>query len=115
MKTFETLLKRGLLYVFSLLNAIDMVQTMSFLKLGIESNQFAVYYPNLWFILKIVFTFGLPVGLFKLDTYLQAKKNGDTHDFLKSLVSLLYLTIIFADIYFLVIVSRNISILGRIV
>jgi len=112
METFESVLKRGLLYVFSLLNAIDLVQTMSFLRLGIESNPFVVYYPYLWFPLKFLLAFGLPVGLYQLDVYLEKKEDEGTYNLLKSLVALGYLLILLGDIFYFQIVLRNSRILG---
>jgi len=113
MDKLEMLLKKGLLYVFSLLNAIDMSQSVSFIDLGIESNQFAVHYPYLWFPFKFVFTFGFPIGLYKLDVYLQDKEDKHSYYFLRSLVGLLYFTVLIANIYFFRIVLRNMSTLGR--
>lgn len=94
MERFEILLKIGLLYVFSLLNAIDIAQTLHFLRLGIESNPFAVCYPQLWFLLKFVFTFGLPIAVYRLHVYLKESEDGGFHDFLKSLLLLLYFTVL---------------------
>lgn len=106
----EVLIKICLLYFFSLLNAIDLAQTFHFLRLGIESNPFAVHYPQLWFLLKFAFTFGLPIGLHRLDTYLDEKEEGGAfYDFLKSLLLLLYFTVLLADIFYLGVVLRNMS------
>lgn len=115
METLEGILKRNLLYIFCLLNAIDMVQTVSFLRMGIESNPYAVYYPHLWFPLKFLVTFGLPIGLYKLDVYLEEKEDEGFYDFLRTFVGLTYLIILIADVFFLYVVLRNISILGRII
>ena len=115
METFERILKKSLLYVFCLLNAVDIAQTLSFLRLGIESNPFAVYYPYIWFPLKFLFTFGLPLGLYQLDVYLDKKEDEGFHNFLKSLVGLTYLMVLVADAFFLFVVLRNMSILGRLV
>ena len=115
METFERILKINLLYVFCLLNAIDMAQTLSFLRLGIESNPFAVYYPYIWFPLKFLFTFGLPLGLYQLDVYLDKKEDEGFHNFLKSLVGLTYFMVLIADIFFFSVVLRNMSILGRLI
>jgi hypothetical protein len=112
---FEAVLKNILLYVFCLLNAIDMAQTLSFLRMGIESNPFAVQYPQLWFLFKFIFTFGFPIGLYQLDLHLERKKDDEFHGFLKALVGLTYLSILFADGFFLFIVLRNMSTLGRLV
>lgn len=115
METFERILKRSLLYMFCLLNAIDMAQTFSFLRLGTESNPFAVFYPYIWFPLKFLFTFGLPLGLYQLDVYLDKKEDEGSHNFLKSLVGLTYFMVLIADIFFLSVVLRNMSILGRLI
>jgi len=115
MESFERLLKRSLLYVFCLLNAIDMVQTSSFLRMGMESNPYAVYYPHLWFPLKFLFTFGLPLGLYQLDIYLEKKEDEGIYTFLKSLVRLTYFMVLLADVFYLSVVMRNMSILGRLV
>lgn len=115
METLEGILKRNLLYIFCLLNAIDMVQTVSFLRMGIESNPYAVYYPHLWFPLKFLVTFGLPIGLYKLDVYLEEKEDEGFYDFLRTFVGLTYFIILIADVFFLYVVLRNISILGRII
>jgi hypothetical protein len=48
MEKLQTLFKTSLLVTFSLLNVIDLVQTISFLRAGAESNSFAVNYPYLW-------------------------------------------------------------------
>jgi len=113
MDMFEKLVKTALLYAFCFLNAIDMVQTLAFLRLGIEGNLFVVYYPQLWFVLKFVFTFGLPVGLYRLDVYLEPKEDEGFFSYLKKFVAFVYLIVFFADIYYLSLVMRNISILGR--
>ncbi len=115
MKRLETLLKTGLLFLFSLLNAIDLVQTMHFLRRGIEANLFAVYYPHLWFTVKLALTLGLPFSLHKLDIYLQKEDRGGFHDFLGYLAVLLYLVVLLADILLISIVLRNTSVLGRLV
>ena len=115
METFERILKKSLLYVFCLLNAVDIAQTLSFLRMGIESNPFAVYYPYIWFPLKFLFTFGLPLGLYQLDVYLDEKEDEGFYDLLKSLVGLTYLMVLVADAFFLFVVLRNMSILGRLV
>jgi len=109
---FEKLLKLGLLSTFSLLNAIDLVQTLSFLKMGIEGNPFVVQYPYLWFPLKLALTFGFPIGVFQLDLYLTKKDDEGIVSRLRSLVNLVYLTVVLADVFFLFLVLRNMSILG---
>jgi len=113
MEAFEMLLKKGLLNVFCLLNAVDMVQTLSFLRMGIESNPYVIYYPYLWFPLKFLFTFGFPIGLHQLDVYLDEKEDEGFFSFLESLVGLMYFMVLVADLFFLSVVLRNISILGR--
>jgi hypothetical protein len=113
METFESLLKKGLLYMFCLLNAIDFAQTLTFVKWGIEKNPYAVYYPYIWFPLKLLFTFGLPLGIYQLDVYLEKRKNNGLQVFLRYLLGLTYLMILFADIFFLFVVLRNMAILGR--
>ena len=103
------------LFTFSLLNAIDLVQTISFLKMGIESNLFAVYYPEIWFPLKFAFTFGLPICLLKLDNYSRKREyNSQTLNFLDLSVMVMYIIILIADLFYIQLVLRNISILGRI-
>jgi len=113
MDTFEKLVKTALLYAFCFLNAIDIVQTLAFLKMGIEGNLFAVYYPQLWFLLKFAFTFGLPVVLYRLDVHLEAKEDESPFSYTRGFVAIAYLFIFFADIFYLTLVMKNISILGR--
>lgn len=113
METFERILKQGLLYVFCLLNAIDLAQTLSFIRMRIESNLFAVYYPHLWFPLKFLFTFGLPIGLYQLDLYLNKKGSEEFSSFLSSLIGFAYFMVLVADIFFLSVVLRSMSLLGR--
>jgi len=112
MEYYEKLLKLGILYTFCFLNAIDLVQTLSFLRMGIERNPLAVYYPYLWFPLKFVLAFGLPIGLYQLDLYLTKKENGSIISSLRPFVDLVYLVVLLADIFFLFLVLRNMSILG---
>jgi len=112
MEYFEKLLKHGILYAFCLLNAIDLAQTVAFLRMGIEGNPFVVYYPHLWFPLKFALAFGLPVGLYKLDLYLTKKEDESIISRLGSFVDLVYLTILLADVFFLFLVLKNTSILG---
>jgi len=112
MEYFEKLLKLGVLYTFSFLNAIDLVQTLSFLRMGIEGNSFVVYYPYLWFPLKCVLAFGLPIGVYQLDLYLTQKEDRGIISSLRSFVDLAYLIVLFADIFFFFLVLRNMSILG---
>jgi hypothetical protein len=79
----------------------------------IESNLLAVHYPYIWFPFKFIFTFGFPIGLYKLDCYLEKKENEWPFDTLRSLVGLLYLMVLTADIIYFSIVLNNMSILGR--
>ena len=117
MESLEKLLKSGLLYAFCLLNALDFVQTLTFLRRGIEGNPFVVYYPLLWGILKLAVTFGLPVGLYRLDSYIARREEvGDENGavaYLRVLVGLIYFTVLAADVFFLSLVLRNMSILSR--
>lgn len=115
METIGTILKKGLLFAYCFLNTIDMLQSVSFLRMGIESNPLAVHYPQIWFPFKFIFTFGFPVGLYKLDVYLEKKGDEDSYDLWRTLVGLLYLSILAADIIYFFIVLRNMSILGRLV
>jgi len=115
METFEALLKKGLLYAFCFLNAIDLAQTLTFVRMGIERNPYAAYYPYIWFPLKFLFTFGLPIGIYQLDVYLDKKESNGVHDFLRYLLGFTYFMILVADIFFFSVVLRNMSILGRLV
>jgi hypothetical protein len=115
MEAFESFIKKGLLYFFCLLNTLDMAQTISFLRVRMESNPYAVNYPYIWFPLKILLAFGLPIGLYQLDIYLDEKGEEGFFNFLRSLVAFTYLTVLVADIFFLYVVLRNISILGGLV
>jgi len=112
MEYFEKLLKLGLLYAFCFLNAIDFVQTLAFLRMGIEGNLFVVYYPYLWFPLKFVLAFGFPIGLYQLDLYLTKKEDEGIISSLRSFVDFTYLIVLLADIFFLFLVLRNMSIQG---
>jgi len=112
MDEFEKPIKTALLSAFSFLNAVDMVQTLAFLRVGIEGNPFVIYYPELWFPLKFVFTFGLPLGVYRLDNYLEAKKDEGIFPYLKGLVAFAYVSIFFADLFFLSLVLRNTTIFG---
>lgn len=113
MEAFETLLKKSLLFIYCILNIVDMIQTVAFLEMGIESNFLAVHYPQLWFPFKFIFTFGFPIGLYKLDGYLEKKEDEGPYDMLRSLVGLLYLSVLVADVVYLSIVLNNMSIMGR--
>ena len=114
MDTFEKLIKAFVLFVFSLLNAIDMVQTIAFLQMGIEGNIFAVSYPQLWFGLKAAFAFALPVALYYIDDYLETKEDEGLYTYLGRFVDFVYVIIFFANIYYLQLVVRNTRILGRV-
>ena len=114
MDAVERLIKSTLLLAFSLLNVIDMIQTTAFLKMGVEGNLFAVYYPLLWFAFKASFAFGLPIGLTLLDNYLDDKDGEGFHAFLRQLASALYVIVFFADIAFFLQVSKNTAFLGRV-
>lgn len=92
-----------------------MLQTVSFLRIGIESNPLAVHYPYVWFPFKFIFTFGFPIGLYMLDCYLEKKEDEWPYDLLRSLVTLFYLVVLIADFVYFFIVLRNTSILGRLV
>jgi len=112
-KKLEKLIKITLLSAFCIVNAIDMIQTFAFLRMGIESNSFAVNYPSLWFPLKIALTFGLPLGLYRLDVYLKSRKSEGFLWYLKWFVILTYASILLADILYARLILRNMSILGR--
>jgi len=112
MEYFEKLLKLGILSTFCFLNAIDFVQTMAFLRMGIEGNPFAVHYPLLWFSFKLALAFGLPIGLYQLDIYLTKKEDEGFVLSLRLFVDLVYLTVLLADLFFLSIILRNMSFLG---
>jgi len=113
MEDFQKLLKLGFLYTFSFLNAIDLVQTIAFLRIGIEGNLFVVHYPYLWFPMKFALAFGFPIGLYQLDLYLMKKEGEDTDFSLRSFVDFVYLIVLLADIFFLFLVLKNMSILGQ--
>jgi len=112
MEPIEKLLKLGILYAFCFLNAIDFVQTLAFLKMGIEGNPLAVEYPYLWFPFKFAFAFGLPIGLYQLDLYLSKKEEEGMTSSVGSFVDFVYLIVLLGDIFFLSIVLRNMSFLG---
>lgn len=114
MHTFEKLLKLISLAVFSFLNALDMVQTAAFLKMGLEGNPLVLNDPQLWFALKFAFTFGMPTGLYVLDVYTEVMEHAAFLRYLRAFIALSYLAIAWADIFFLSLVLRNISILGRV-
>jgi len=118
MDILEKLIKAFVLLIFSLLNAIDMVQTTAFLKMGIEGNILAVSYPQLWFALKAAFAFALPTALYYiddyLDTYLETKKDEGLYAYLDRFVDFVYVMVFFANIYYLQLVIRNTRILGRV-
>ena len=105
-------LKVILLLTFLLLNIIDMVQAVSLLRLRLESNPYVVFYPYLWFPFKFILTIGFPIGLYKLDAYLDRREDGDFSRFLESVVGLLYVAFLLADMFYLFVVLRNMSTLG---
>jgi len=113
MDVFEKLVKTALLYTFCFLNVIDMAQTVAFLRMGIEGNSFVVYYPHLWFLLKFGIALGLPLGLYRLDVYLDAKEDEGFFSSMEMFVNFLYVIVLFADLFFFSLVLRNMSILGR--
>ena len=113
MDTFEKLIKTIALLVFSLLNVIDMVQTMAFLQMGIEGNILAISHPQLWFALKAAFAFALPVGLFYIDAYLETKEDEGLYAYMNRFVDSVYIIVFFANIYYLQLVMKNTRILGR--
>jgi len=112
MDHLEKMLKLSLLWTFCLLNAIDFVQTIAFLKMGIEGNPFVVFYPYLWFPLKFALAFGFPLGLYQLDLYLAKKEDQGIISSLRSFVDFVYISILLADVFFLFLVLRNMSVLG---
>jgi hypothetical protein len=112
MEKLQTLFKTSLLVTFSLLNAIDLVQTISFLRAGVESNSFAVDYPYLWIPLKFVFLFGFPLALYKLDVFLRGKTD-DSRWFWRALLTVTYFAVLIADLYFLLVVIHNVSFIKR--
>ena len=105
--------KIGLLSTFFALNFIDMLQTIPLLNAGLESNPFARSYPHIWFPFKFIFTLGFSVGLYWLDVNIEKRDVGRFRDFIRSLLSLMYILIIVADLFYLSIVLRNMSTLGR--
>jgi len=113
MDMLEKLLKMSLLYAFCFLNAVDMVQTLAFLRMGIEGNLLVVYNPQLWFLAKFIFAFGLPLGIYRLDVFLESKEDEGFFSYLKWLVIFVYVSVFLADIFYLSLVWRNTSLLGR--
>jgi hypothetical protein len=112
MEKLQTLFKTSLLVTFSLLNTIDLVQTISFLRAGVESNSFAIDYPYLWIPLKLVLAFGFPLALYKLDVYLKAKTD-DSRWFFRALLTVMYFTVLMADLYSLLVIIHNVSYMRR--
>ena len=110
MKRSEKFIKITLLSVFCVLNVIDMIQTLAALRMGIEGNPFVVYFPELWFPLKFVLAFGFPIGLYQLDLYLTRREDESIISSLRLFVDLTYLIVLLADIFFLFLVLRNMSI-----
>ncbi|UCD96200.1 MAG: hypothetical protein JSV35_06825 [Candidatus Bathyarchaeota archaeon] len=109
----ETLLKTPVLVTFAFLNTIDLLQSITLLRIGIESNPFAVKTPFLWLMVKAAFTFGFPIGLFLLDVILARKEDSELVRFLRSFSTIGYITLIMADAFYLSVVLRNTSRLGR--
>jgi len=112
MKKSEKLIKIALLSAFCVLNVADMLQTLTFLKMGIEGNPLVVYHPQLWFPLKFAFAFGLPLGLYHLDVYLKSRKSEGFLSHLRWFVRLVYISIFFADILYGLLVFRNMPVLS---
>lgn len=113
MDSIEKAIKITLLSTFCFLNVVDTAHSIVFLNMGIESNPFALYHPQLWVVFKLAAAFGLPLGLYRADIYLAGKEDeGFTSD-LKWVVAFFYLIMFFADILYLSIVLRNISVLGH--
>lgn len=102
-----------LLSTFFVLNFIDMLQTIPLLGSGLESNPFAREYPYIWFPFKFIFTLGFSVGLYWLDLNLERREVGGFRDYLQPLLGLMYILIIVADFFYLLVVLRNMSVLGR--
>jgi len=63
--------------------------------------------------LKAAFAFGLPLGLYRLDAYLDGKADEGLLSYLNGLVNVVYVMILFADVFFLTLVLKNSHILGR--
>jgi len=104
----KTLFKAILLVTFSLLSGIDLVQTIFFLRAGVESDSFAVDYPYLWILLKFVLILGFPLVLIKLDVYVRGKTD-DSRWFLRALLTVTYFAVLMADLYFLLVIIHNVS------
>jgi len=106
---FNAILKVSLLSLFFMLNVVDMIQTVFLLEMRLESNPVAVYYPQFWFPFKFAFAVVFPVGIYWLGAYLEGKENRAFHPYLKPLLSVMYILIIFADVFYLSVVFRNSS------
>jgi hypothetical protein len=109
----EMLLKTPILVAFAFLNTIDLLQSITLLRMGIESNPFAVKMPLLWLIVKAAFSFGFPIGLFLLDIILACKEDSELVRFLRSFSTIAYIMFIMADVFYLSVVLRNTRRLGR--
>jgi len=112
MDTFERVVKTNVLFFFCVLNIVDMVQTWTFLRMGIEANLVAVNHPPLWFLLKAALAFGLPLGLYQLDAYLDGKADEGLLSYVNGLVTVAYVMILFADFFFFSLVVKNSHVLG---
>lgn len=108
-RKFDAILRVSILSLFFLLNIIDMIQTVFLLEMRLESNPVAVYYPQLWFPLKLALALAFPVGTYLLGVYLEGKENRSFYPYLKPLLSLMYILIIFADLFYFSVVLRNSS------
>lgn len=113
MKQYLKIIKLALLFMFSLVNAIDAAQTLTFIQMGIEVNIFTMDYPQIWLALKLIFTFGLPIGLYRLDVYLSTKPKEGFLSTLRWFVLLTYASVFLADILYLQLIIRNMTFLGR--
>lgn len=104
----KTLFKASLLVTFSLLSGIDLVQTISFLRAGVEADAFAIDYPYAWIFLKFVLILGFPLVVYKLDVYMRGKTD-DSRWFLRALLTVTYFAVLMADLYFLLVIIHNVS------
>jgi len=98
MQVFEKLGKIVLLSAFCFLNAVDLIQT-------VQGN------PWSWLILKIALTFGLPLGLYRLDVYLKSIESRGFFTILRWFVILTYVSVFIADILYSLLVLRRMSLL----
>jgi hypothetical protein len=106
-RKLDAILKVSFLSLFFLLNVVDMIQTIFLLEMGLESNLVAVYHPQFWFPFKLAFAIVFPIGIYWLGVYLEGKENRAFYPFLKPLMSVMYILIIFADVFYLSVVFRN--------